>query len=80
MREAVGAGFPILVRLDAREYRIEGGIELADCLVTARLAEAAGADALDVSAYGNTAKGIAFTEAPLAEIERNARLFEQGAT
>jgi 2,4-dienoyl-CoA reductase (NADPH2) len=65
VREAVGAGFPILVRLDAREYRVEGGIELADCLVTARLAEAAGADALDVSAYGNTAKGIAFTEAPL---------------
>ncbi len=65
VREIVGADFPILVRLDAKEFRIEGGIELEDCLVTARLAAEAGADALDVSAYGNTAIGIAFTEAPL---------------
>ena len=57
--------FPILVRLDANEYRIDGGIVPEDFLVTARLAEQAGADALDVSAYGNTSKGIAFTEAPL---------------
>ena len=65
VRAKVGAGFPILVRLDAMEYRVEGGIRLEDCLATARLAEAAGADALDVSAYGNIAMGIAFTEAPL---------------
>ncbi len=65
VRAKVGSGFPILVRLDAMEYRIEGGIRLEDCLATARLAETAGADALDVSAYGNIAQGIAFTEAPL---------------
>jgi 2,4-dienoyl-CoA reductase (NADPH2) len=65
VRDRVGAGFPILVRFDAFEYRIDGGITLADAVETARLAEAAGADALDVSAYGNTARGIAFTEAPL---------------
>ena len=65
VRAEVGAGFPILVRLDAKEYRVEGGITLADCLQTAKLAEQAGADALDISAYGNTSKGIAFTEAPL---------------
>jgi 2,4-dienoyl-CoA reductase-like NADH-dependent reductase (Old Yellow Enzyme family)/NADPH-dependent 2,4-dienoyl-CoA reductase/sulfur reductase-like enzyme len=65
VRISVGPGFPILVRFDAKEFRVEGGIELTDCLVTARLAEKVGADALDVSAYGNTSKGIAFTEAPL---------------
>ena len=65
VRQRVGDGFPILVRFDAFEYRIEGGITLEDATETARLAEAAGADALDVSAYGNTAIGIAFTEAPL---------------
>ena len=32
---------------------------------TAQLAEAAGADAIDVSAYANALSGIAFTEAPL---------------
>ena len=35
-RAAVGEGFPILVRLDAKEFRIPGGIELADALVTAK--------------------------------------------
>ena len=58
-------GLPILVRLDANEYRIENGITPDDFLITASLAQEAGADAIDVSAYGNTSKGIAFTEAPL---------------
>ena len=57
--------FPILVRLDANEYRIDNGITPKDFLITASLAEKAGADAIDVSAYGNSSKGIAFTEAPL---------------
>jgi 2,4-dienoyl-CoA reductase (NADPH2) len=57
--------FPILVRLDANEYRIENGITPNDFLITASMAQDAGADAIDVSAYGNTSKGIAFTEAPL---------------
>ncbi|MEK9649339.1 MAG: FAD-dependent oxidoreductase [Gammaproteobacteria bacterium] len=56
---------PIIVRLDAKEYRIEGGISESDFLTTIKLAEKAGADAIDVSSYGNPAKGIAFTEAPL---------------
>ena len=59
------ADFPILVRLDANEYRIANGITPEDFLLTASLAQQAGADAIDVSAYGNTSKGIAFTEAPL---------------
>lgn len=58
-------GFPVLVRLDANEYRIENGITPNDFLITASMAQDAGADAIDVSAYGNTSKGIAFTEAPL---------------
>jgi len=57
--------FPVLVRLDANEYRIENGITPNDFLITASMAQEAGADAIDVSAYGNTSKGIAFTEAPL---------------
>ena len=65
VRIEVGDDFPILVRLDAKEYRIDNGIVLEDFLATAKLAEQAGADALDISAYGNTNKGIAFTEAPL---------------
>ena len=65
IKAANGEDFPVLVRLDAREYRMPGGIELEDCLITAQLCEQAGATAIDVSAYGNTAHAIAFTEAPL---------------
>ena len=65
VRAATAPDFPILVRLDAHEFRIEGGIQLADCVVTSKLCESAGADAIDVSAYGNVAHAIAFTEAPL---------------
>jgi len=65
VRAATAPDFPILVRLDAHEFRIEGGIRLPDCVETARLCERAGADAIDVSAYGNIAHAIAFTEAPL---------------
>jgi 2,4-dienoyl-CoA reductase (NADPH2) len=38
---------------------------LEECCQTARFAEAAGIDAIHVSAYGNPFSGIAFTEAPL---------------
>jgi 2,4-dienoyl-CoA reductase (NADPH2) len=65
VRAATTDNFPILVRLDAKEYRIEGGITPEDCVTTARLCEQAGADAIDVSAYGSVAHAIAFTEAPL---------------
>ena len=65
IKREVSDDFPVLVRLDANEYRIEGGITPKDFLITSILAERAGADALDVSSYGNTSKGIAFTEAPL---------------
>jgi 2,4-dienoyl-CoA reductase (NADPH2) len=65
VREATSEEFTVMIRLDAKEYRVENGIELADCIETVKLAEQAGADAIDVSAYGNTAHAIAFTEAPL---------------
>ncbi len=65
IRTATGNDFPILVRLDAMEYRTAGGITPDDCIVTSKLCEEAGADAIDVSAYGNVAHAIAFTEAPL---------------
>ena len=60
-----GRDFPVWCRIDALEYRIDGGICLADAVETAVLAEAAGADAIHVSAYANPSSGAAFTEAPL---------------
>ena len=61
----VGEAFPVWCRLDAIEFRVEGGICYQDAMRTASLAEEAGADAIHVSAYANPASGAAFTEAPL---------------
>ncbi|MFT4518698.1 MAG: 2,4-dienoyl-CoA reductase-like NADH-dependent reductase (Old Yellow Enzyme family) [Halioglobus sp.] len=65
IKARVGTDFPVWCRLDSIEYRVEGGIVLADAIETAALAEAAGADAIHVSAYANPSSGAAFTEAPL---------------
>ena len=65
VRNACGDDYPILVRIDAKEFRVDNGIEIDDCIETSKLIEQAGADAIDVSAYGNIAHSIAFTEAPL---------------
>ena len=67
VRERVGEGFPVWCRLDGKEIHIEGGISLEDAQETAVLAEAAGVDAIHVSAYGNPSMGAAFTEAPLVQ-------------
>ena len=65
VRLRVGEDFPLWCRIDATEYRLEDGICYADAVETAAMAEAAGADAIHVSAYANPASGAAFTEAPL---------------
>jgi len=65
VRERVGTEFPVWCRLDAKEFRTENGITLEDTQRTAGMAEAAGADAIHVSAYGDPTKGVAFTDAPL---------------
>ena len=51
MREKVGPDFPIIFRFSAHEY-VPGGIELEEGKVIAQSLEAAGVDALHVSAGG----------------------------
>jgi 2,4-dienoyl-CoA reductase (NADPH2) len=65
VRARVGAAFAVWCRLDAKEFRIPGGIAEEDGRRAAELAEAAGADAVHVSAYADPTSGIAFTDAPL---------------
>ncbi len=65
VKSRVEGALAVWVRLDATELRIEGGIELEHALRTAELAEAAGADAIHVSAYADPTSGVAFTDAPL---------------
>jgi 2,4-dienoyl-CoA reductase (NADPH2) len=61
----VGAEFPVWCRLDAKEFRTENGITAEEGRRAAELAEAAGGDAIHVSAYADPTSGVAFTDAPL---------------
>lgn len=56
IRARIGRDFPMQVKLNAEEYLFEPpGITLEDAKVTARIAEAAGADAITVTASHNYA-------------------------
>ena len=72
VREAVGADYPVWVRMDGKEYGIEGGITLEDAQETARIAQSAGIDAIHVSAWGpkapNNLTNATFTPAVLEEL------------
>ncbi|MCX6000447.1 MAG: FAD-dependent oxidoreductase [Chloroflexi bacterium] len=57
IRDTVGPDFAVWTRMNAREKGIKGGLTLEDAQQIARLAQAAGADALDVSAWGADAPG-----------------------
>lgn len=67
VRRRTGSEFSVWLRLDARELRLDGGITLEECQAFAQMAEAAGVDAVSVSAYAATTTGVAFTEAPLVQ-------------
>ncbi|QEE23396.1 FAD-dependent oxidoreductase [Rhodanobacter glycinis] len=67
VKARTGAHFPVWVRLDGEELHTPGGITLNDAVATARLAVAAGADAIHMSAYATITSGTEFTEAPLPQ-------------
>ena len=64
VRSRVGEGFPILVRINGQEFGIEGAIDAADAAELAPFIEAAGADAIHVSANAHNPFAD-FTEGPL---------------
>jgi 2,4-dienoyl-CoA reductase-like NADH-dependent reductase (Old Yellow Enzyme family)/NADPH-dependent 2,4-dienoyl-CoA reductase/sulfur reductase-like enzyme len=57
IRATVGADFPLWVKLDSVEVGKDGGITLDLAIETARLVEAAGVDAITVSAYHDGGQG-----------------------
>lgn len=67
VKQRTGGGFPVWVRLDGEELHTPDGITLPDAVATARLAVAAGADAIHMSAYTQLVNGSAFTEAPIPQ-------------
>jgi 2,4-dienoyl-CoA reductase-like NADH-dependent reductase (Old Yellow Enzyme family) len=59
VREQVGPDYPVLVRINASDF-VEGGVELEDAVALAPLLEAAGADAIDVTAGMYESRGTTF--------------------
>jgi len=57
VRERVGRDFPVWCKLDSREIGRAGGIVLEDAKRLAALLEAAGVDAITVSAYHDVGQG-----------------------
>ena len=68
IRARVGRDFPLWVKLDCGEYGKQEGISLADAVETARLVEAAGADAITASAYHDTSRGALHSESNIPHI------------
>ncbi len=67
IRERVGRDFPVWCKLDGAELYVENGLTLEDTCYNARVAEAAGADAITVSARHNYGVGKALTESWLPQ-------------
>ncbi|MDE2618961.1 MAG: FAD-dependent oxidoreductase, partial [Sphingomonadales bacterium] len=73
VRAAVGPDFPVWIKLDSQEIGKPGGITLELATEAARLVEAAGVDAITVSAYHDTAVGKFHSESNIPHRE-NANL------
>ncbi|MEH6584312.1 MAG: FAD-dependent oxidoreductase [Halioglobus sp.] len=68
VRAAVGPGYPVWCKLDSSEFGVEEGISLADARATAKMAEAAGVDAITVSAYHDGSQGSMHSESNIPHV------------
>jgi 2,4-dienoyl-CoA reductase-like NADH-dependent reductase (Old Yellow Enzyme family)/NADPH-dependent 2,4-dienoyl-CoA reductase/sulfur reductase-like enzyme len=62
VRRQVGRDFPVWVKLDLREEGRENGLTIEDAIYNARVAEAAGADAITATAYHENGEGKLHTQ------------------
>lgn len=57
IRAEIGPDFPLWCKINATEFNLADGFTVDDACVVARLAEAAGADAISASAYSGSSRG-----------------------
>jgi 2,4-dienoyl-CoA reductase-like NADH-dependent reductase (Old Yellow Enzyme family) len=62
VKAEVGGDFPVWIKLDTREIGRDGGISVEDGIAAAKLAEAAGADAITATTYHETGQGALHSE------------------
>jgi 2,4-dienoyl-CoA reductase (NADPH2) len=84
IRERVGRDFPVWCKIDSQEFLQDDGITVEDARQTALLAQAAGVDAIAVSAYHDTSKGIGHSNSNIPDppelMVPNATLIKQALT
>ncbi|WP_226016520.1 NAD(P)/FAD-dependent oxidoreductase [Novosphingobium sp. FKTRR1] len=69
VRKAVGPDYPVWIKLDSREVGKPGGITIDDAIANAKLVEAAGVDAITVTAYHDTGIGKLHSESNIPHLE-----------
>lgn len=69
IRREVGRDFPLWIKLDSREVGKPGGLTIEDAVEHARMVEAAGVDAITVTAYHDTAVGKLHSESNIPHLE-----------
>ncbi|MBC2650300.1 NAD(P)/FAD-dependent oxidoreductase [Novosphingobium aerophilum] len=69
IRAEVGRDFPLWIKLDSREVGKPGGITMEMAKEAARLVEAAGVDAITVTAYHDTGQGKLHSESNIPHVE-----------
>lgn len=79
VRAEVGPDFPVWIKLDTREVGKDGGIAIEDGVAAAKMAEAAGADAITATTYHETGQGALHSEShtphtPDFNLEATARM------
>jgi 2,4-dienoyl-CoA reductase-like NADH-dependent reductase (Old Yellow Enzyme family)/thioredoxin reductase len=82
VRESVGPDYPVWVKLDSQEFGKAEGITLSDAKTVAKMVEAAGVNAIAVTAYHDSDRGAlhsgSHTPQPKEHLVANARLIKQG--
>ncbi len=69
VRAAVGPDYPVWIKLDSREVGKPGGITIDDAIAHAKMVEAAGIDAITVTAYHDTGSGKLHSESNIPHVE-----------
>ncbi len=69
IRREVGRDYPVWIKLDSREIGKDGGLTIEDAIAHARMAEAAGADAIVASCAHNPAVGKLHSESNIPHVE-----------
>jgi len=69
IRAEVGRDYPVWIKLDSREVGKPGGITIEDAEAAAKLVEAAGVDAITVTAYHDTSAAKLHSESNIPHLE-----------